>query len=140
MTAPAPLKPHPGFGAFAKAHREFHFALDEAGWNAVPGYAGVADKVLSGAFDHQARRGAVTRLSRWQPGAAVTTPVSHEWCEEVFIISGSLSIGLADGMIREELLPAGTYAVRPAHVPHGPFFSRDGCLMIEFLYYPPDVS
>lgn len=22
---------------------------------------------------------------------------------------------------------------------HGPFFTRDGCLMIEFLYYPPAV-
>jgi len=29
--------------------------------------------------------------------------------------------------------------VRPAHVEHGPFFTRDGCLMIEFLYYPPTV-
>ncbi len=126
---------HPGFGQFNKEHREFFNALDEEGWNPVPGYSGVEEKVLSGAFDHEAKTGAITRLSRWQAGAAVIKPVSHDWCEEVFLISGHLSVGIAPNEV--EPLPAGTYAVRPARVPHGPFFSEQGCLMIEFLYYPP---
>lgn len=126
---------HPGFGGFGKEHREFFDALEETGWTPVEGYSGVEQKVLSGSFDHGTRTGAVTRLSRWSPGAAVSDPVSHDWCEEVFLISGSLSIGTPDN--EERILPAGTYAVRPADVPHGPFFTNEGCLMIEFLYYPP---
>ncbi len=126
---------HPGFGLFRKAHAEFFDALGPDGWRPVPGYSGVEEKVLSGQFDHQRRTGAVTRLSRWSAGAEVETPVAHEWCEEVYLISGALSIG-APGA-EERLLPAGTYAVRPPGVEHGPFFSADGCLMIEFLYYPP---
>ncbi|MCP5082778.1 MAG: cupin [Alphaproteobacteria bacterium] len=128
---------HPGFGLFDKEHREFFDALDDTGWQAVPGYSGVEQKLLSGAFDHEAKSGAVTRLSRWAAGAAVTKAVSHDWCEEVFLISGALSIGTPEN--EDRVLPAGTYAVRPADVPHGPFFSKDGCLMIEFLYYPPDA-
>ena len=125
---------HPGFGLFDKDHREFFDALDATGWRAVTGYSGVEEKILSGRFNHEARTGAVTRLSRWAAGAAVSEPVAHDWCEEVFLISGTLSIGEPENPAQE--LPAGTYAVRPAGVPHGPFFSKHGCLMIEFLYYP----
>ena len=127
---------HAGFGSFGKDHREFFDALAEEGWTPVAGYTGVEQKVLSGAFDHETRTGSVTRLSRWAAGAAVTEAVAHDWCEEVFLVSGSLSIGTEH--TEDRVLPAGTYAVRPADVPHGPFFSKDGCLMIEFLYYPPD--
>ena len=126
---------HPGFGLFPKMHREFFDALDENDWEPVAGYEGVEQQVLSGEFDHAAKTGAVTRLSRWEPGAQVSAPVEHDWCEEVFLVSGSISIG-KDGQ-EDQHLPAGSYAVRPPHVPHGPFFSRAGCLMIEFLYYPP---
>ncbi|MEM8689459.1 MAG: cupin domain-containing protein [Pseudomonadota bacterium] len=125
-----------GFGSFAKDHREFFNALSAEGWEPVPGYSGVEQKVLSGVFDHAEQTGAVTRLSRWAAGAAVAEPVSHDWCEEVYLISGSLIIGTPKQ--EQEVLPAGTYAVRPPQVPHGPFFSRDGCLMIEFLFYPPN--
>lgn len=124
-----------GFGQFAKTHEEFFDALGDDGWRDVPGYAGVAEKILSGAFDHDARTGAVTRLSRWAAGAAVAEPVSHAWCEEVFLISGDLCIGTPADEI--QVLAPGTYAVRPPDTPHGPFFSRSGCLMIEFSYYPP---
>ncbi|MDA7949452.1 MAG: cupin domain-containing protein, partial [Hyphomicrobiaceae bacterium] len=115
---------HPGFGVFNKAHREFFNALDDHDWHALSGYSGVEEKVLSGTFDHDARTGSVTRLSRWSAGAAVPTPVKHDWCEEVFIVSGTMSIGTPEK--EEELLPAGTYAVRPPGISHGPFFSRDG--------------
>jgi len=131
--------PHPGFGAFAKQHREFFDALSAEGWEPVAGYAGVEQKILSGGLDHVARLGAMTRLSRWVPGAFVAEPVLHDWCEEVFLISGSLCIGRPDNAGQAELLPAGTYACRPAHVLHGPFFTESGCLMIEFNYYPPTL-
>lgn len=136
MTAPAGTA-HPGFGVFAKVHREFHDALGPEGWTPVAGYSGVEEKILSGTLDHQARTGAVTRLARWQAGAAVDRVVMHEWCEEVFIVSGSMSIGTLAARQDAVLLPAGTYAVRPPHIVHGPFFSEGGCLLIEFMYYPP---
>ncbi len=129
------MAPHPNFGVFQKDHREFFDALSAEGWQPVAGYQGVEEKILSGTFNHAACSGAVTRLSRWAPGAAVSEPVSHDWCEEVFLISGALSIGTSGH--ETQALAAGTYAVRPPHIPHGPFFSTEGCLMIEFLYYPP---
>ncbi|HEV7339983.1 MAG TPA: cupin [Bosea sp. (in: a-proteobacteria)] len=131
---------HPGFGAFAKAHREFFDALAPEGWEPVAGYAGVEQKLLSGGLDHAARSGAMTRLSRWAPGAFVAEPVVHDWCEEVLLISGSLRIGRPGDLDGSELLPAGSYACRPAQVLHGPFFTEGGCLMIEFNYYPPSPS
>ena len=127
--------PHPGFGAFGKVHAEFFDALAPEGWTAIPGYEGVEQKILSGAFDHAARTGAVTRLARWSSGAAVGDALSHDWCEEVYLIQGTLSIGTPQAEV--ERLQPGTYAVRPPHILHGPFFSEDGCLLIEFLYYPP---
>jgi hypothetical protein len=136
VTATA-LTPHPGFGVFAKAHREFFDALADDGWAPVAGYSGVEEKILSGSLDHQARTGAVTRLARWRAGAAVDRTVMHDWCEEVFIVSGSLSIGTLAAKQDAVRLPAGTYAVRPPEIVHGPFFSDDGCLLIEFMYYPP---
>lgn len=141
MTAASAPLPHPGFGAFGKTHREFFQAMTSEGWRPVAGYAGVEEKILSGALDPVTRTGALTRLSRWAPGAAVTHPVSHAWCEEVFIISGTLTIGTADAtpVASAAELAAGTYAVRPADIAHGPFFSRDGCLMIEFTYFPPSL-
>ncbi|MEL7470820.1 MAG: cupin domain-containing protein [Pseudomonadota bacterium] len=124
----------PGFGMFLKEHREFFDALTDEGWEDVPGYAGVTSKVLSGRMDHAGRQGAVTRISRWAPGAAVSDVVTHDWCEEVFLISGAMSIGTPEQ--EQQALPVGTYAVRPPGIPHGPFFSRNGCLLIEFNYYP----
>lgn len=131
--------PHPGFGAFAKLHCEFFDTLSPDGWEPVAGYAGVEQKLLSGRLDHAGRSGALTRLSRWAPGAFVAEPVVHDWCEEVFLISGSLRIGLPEDGEAAALLPAGSYACRPAQVLHGPFFTESGCLMIEFNYYPPSL-
>jgi hypothetical protein len=136
VTIPAP-PPHPGFGAFGKIHREFFDAFVGGSWQPVAGYAGVEEKILSGRLDPVTRRGAVTRLGRWAPGAVVEHPVSHDWCEEVFIVSGSLMLGTLAAKAEAVRLPFGTYAVRPPHIIHGPFFSDEGCLLIEFLYYPP---
>lgn len=128
-------RPHPGFGLFAKVHREFFDALAADGWRDIAGYQGVSEKILSGHLDHTARIGAATRLARWQPGAAVAHTVVHEWCEEVFVVEGTLSIGRR-GETVEAVLPKGSYACRPPHIVHGPFFSDDGCLLLEVMYYP----
>lgn len=124
-----------GFGSFHKQHREFFNALDADGWETVDGFDGIETKVLSGRFDHAAESGAVTRITRWAPGTVSAELSVHDWCEEVFIVSGTLSIGIPGNA--EKALAPGTYAVRPPHVKHGPFFTQDGCVMLEFLYYPP---
>ncbi len=130
---------HPGFGAFPKEHREFFDALSKDGWvdvvSHLGGPTGIRQKTLSGGFDLDAKTGALTRLTEWAAGTVAPDPAAHDWCEEVYLLSGTLSIGTPDA--EQEVLTAGTYAVRPPHIQHGPFFSRDGCLMIEFLYYPP---
>lgn len=131
--------PHPGFGLFAKAHDEFFQANTAEGWTALPGYSGVFEKVLSGRLEPEAKRGCMTRLARWEPGASVPHALSHDWCEEVFLVEGDLCIGLPGESDVERLLP-GTYACRPAHVLHGPFFTEGGCLLFEISYYPPTLS
>ncbi len=79
-------------------------------------------------------------MSRLEGKSMMARTVVHDWCEEVFLISGSLRIGRPDDLGSSELLPAGSYARRPAQVLHGPFFTEGGCLMIEFNYYPPTPS
>lgn len=130
------MEAHPGFGLFAKSHRDFFDAADEGGWQPVTGYTGVEEKILAGRFEHAAKTGSVTRLARWAPGAFVAEAVSHDFCEELYILSGTLSIGSPGDERRR--LPPGTYVCRPPGIEHGPFFTRHGCLMIEFSYYPPN--
>lgn len=112
-----------------KEHLEF-FALDlTTGWEVPPGYpAGIEQKVLSGRLDEHNRRGSRTRLLRFAPGAYTTEPFVHEYWEEVFQVSGSLTVaGTTFGPL--------TYACRPPGVYHGPFRSDEGCLLLEFHYY-----
>ncbi len=131
------MTPHPGFGAFAKSHREFFDALGEGSWETVAGYSGVEQKILAGALDPANRSGSITRLVQWQPGAHVGQILSHEWCEEVYVVSGTLAVGVPDRPDEARILIAGTFACRPPNILHGPFFSPGGCLLLEFLYFPP---
>ncbi len=115
-----------------KEHLEF-FAIDlTTGWETPQGYpAGIQQKILSGFLDEQARRGSRTRLLRFEPGAFTTQPFVHEFWEEVFQLSGTLTVG-------GETFGPMTYACRPPHVYHGPFSSEKGCLLLEIHYYHPD--
>lgn len=114
------------------AHKEFH-ALDMAGgWHVPDGYpAGIEQKILSGRLDEAARAGHRTRLLRFLPGAFTTTPFSHEYWEEVYLIAGDLIVG--DEVT--EIFTANTYACRPPGILHGPFRSQGGCLLFEVHYF-----
>ena len=114
-----------------KEHLEF-FAVDlSTGWEVPPGYpSGLKQKILAGHLDEENRRGSRTRLLRFDPGAFTTEPFIHEYWEEVFQLSGTLTVG-------GQTFGPMTYACRPPHVWHGPFSSEEGCLLLEIHYYDP---
>ena len=121
-----------------KAHDEFH-ALDmDMGWEVPPGYPpGIRQKILAGALDEGARRGSRTRLLRFDPGVFTGEPFVHDYWEEVFLVSGDLTVGNdAQGRGGTGFAPF-TYACRPPGAYHGPFKSAGGCILFEIHYFDP---
>jgi hypothetical protein len=114
-----------------KEHKEF-FTIDlSEGWEAIPGYPdGIQQKILSGWLNESKRTGTRTRLLRFAPGAFTTKPFEHEYWEEVFQVSGDLMVG-------GETFGPMTYACRPPHVKHGPFKSKNGCILYEIHFFDP---
>lgn len=124
--------------AIDKQHKEF-FAVDMVrDWQTPPGYPpGIEQKILAGTIDDVARVGSRTRLLRFEAGAFTTEPFVHDHWEEVYLVSGDLTVGNdADGN-GGEAFDANTYACRPPGARHGPFKSEDGCLLFEIHYYDP---
>ncbi len=124
--------------AVNKIHREFYQVDMSTGWESPAGYhPGIQQKILSGTLDTQNRRGGHTRLLRFLPGAYSDKPFVHDYWEEVFVISGDLVVDSdAHGKGGTSFGP-NTYCVRPPGVPHGPFRSENGCLLLESHYYDP---
>jgi hypothetical protein len=121
-----------------KEHDEF-YALDlDSGWEVPLGYPdGIEQKILAGSLDEEDRHGTRTRLLRFAPGVFTTKPFVHEYWEEVYLVSGDLTVGNdAEGNGGESFAP-NTYACRPPGAPHGPFKSEGGCLLLEIHYFDP---
>ena len=121
-----------------KQHDEFYAVDLDSGWETPPGYPeGIQQKILAGALDEDTGRGTRTRLLRFAPGVFTTEPFVHEYWEEVYLVSGDLTVGNdADGHGGESFAP-NTYACRPPGAYHGPFKSEGGCLLLEIHYYDP---
>jgi hypothetical protein len=121
-----------------KEHDEFYAVDLEGGWESLAGYPeGIQQKILAGALDEQAGRGTRTRLLRFAPGVFTTEPFVHDYWEEVFLVSGDLTVGNdTAGNGGESFLPP-TYACRPPGAAHGPFKSENGCLLLEIHYFDP---
>ncbi|MDF2765658.1 MAG: cupin [Rhodospirillales bacterium] len=119
-----------------KEHKEFH-AVDLAqGWETPPGYpAGIQQKILAGRLDEANRRGNRSRLLRFAPGVYTTKPFVHDYWEEVYLISGDLTVGNDEKGEGGESFAPNTYACRPPGAYHGPFKSTRGCLLFEIHYY-----
>lgn len=119
-----------------KEHLEFHTVDLGTGWETPPGYPdGIKQKILTGTLDEDARTGSRTRLLRIGAGVFTTEPFVHNYWEEVWMISGDLTVGNdAQGKGGESFGP-NTYACRPPGAPHGPFKSEGGCLIYEIHYY-----
>jgi hypothetical protein len=121
-----------------KKHDEFYTLNMGTGWETPAGYpAGIQQKILSGALDEKAGSGTRTRLLRFAPGAFTTAPFVHEYWEEVYLVSGDLTVGNdAQGKGGVSYGP-NTYACRPPGAHHGPFKSEKGCVLLESHYFDP---
>lgn len=124
--------------AVGKKHDEFHTLDMEAGWEVPPGYpSGIKQKILAGGLDEANKRGSRTRLLKFDPGVFTTDPFVHEYWEEVFLVSGDLTVGNdKEGRGGTSFVPF-TYACRPPGAFHGPFKSEKGCLLLEMHYFDP---
>jgi hypothetical protein len=124
--------------AINKLHDEFHTLDMSAGWEVPPGYPeGIKQKILAGGLDEEGRKGSRTRLLKFDPGVYTTAPFVHEYWEEVFLVSGDLTVGNdVNGEGGISYAPF-TYACRPPGAYHGPFKSQNGCLLLEVHYFDP---
>ncbi|MBT2333546.1 cupin [Variovorax paradoxus] len=121
-----------------KPHLEFHPLDMVNGWHSPPGYppgAGVQEKILASDIDEVNKSGSRTRLLRFEAGAFSTKPFVHDHWEEVYLVSGNLTVGNDENGVGGEEFAAPTYACRPPGVWHGPFKSETGCLLYEIHYY-----
>ena len=124
--------------AVSKEHKEF-FPVDfDNGWATPVGYPeGIQQKILAGLLDEENNLGSRTRLLRFQPGVYTTEPFVHEHWEEVYLVSGDLTVGNDANGQGGEPFQANTYACRPPGSPHGPFKSEGGCVLFEIHYFDP---
>lgn len=120
----------------SKVHAEF-FKIDmDSGWHTPPGYpSGIKQKILSGVLDESKNEGNRTRLLRFDPGVYTTSPFVHTYWEEVFLLSGDLTVGNDVNGEGGEAFTGYTYAVRPPGVFHGPFKSEGGCILLETHWF-----
>ena len=119
-----------------KLHDEFRAIDMTTGWVTPAGYPeGIQQKILSGSLDEAGGTGNRSRLLRFAPGVFTTKPFVHDYWEEVFLVSGDLTVGNDEkGNGGESFAPL-TYACRPPGISHGPFKSIGGCLLFEIHYY-----
>ncbi|HET6868111.1 MAG TPA: cupin domain-containing protein [Solirubrobacteraceae bacterium] len=109
-----------------KTELEF-FDTESISWSPVTSRPGVSERILA----RDPNRGLLTRMVRWEPGLDTSSigPVAHDYYEEVLILSGSMrDVGL------QQTFSAGFYACRPPGMVHGPWITRDGCVMLEIQY------
>ncbi len=109
-----------------KPELEF-FDTETVPWTPVTQRPGVSERVLARDPDG----GLLTRMVRWDAGLDTSADgkVVHDHHEEVLILSGSMhDLGL------RRTFTAGSYACRPAGMPHGPWTTVDGCVMLEIQY------
>jgi hypothetical protein len=110
------------------AKAELEFQPPAADWTpAGDQVAGIWEQILS----KDDETGSHTRLLRFDPevSSEPNGTLTHEFWEEVFIVQGDLT-----DLRLNETFTAGMYACRPPGMPHGPWRSNQGVLMVEFRY------
>jgi len=108
-----------------KDEHEF-FPADVMAWRPGP-QSGTQEKVLSRDQDDP---DILTRLVRWEPGFHTSADViRHEWAEEVYLLEGNLH-----DLTLDRTFEPGWFACRPPLMPHGPYRTTPGCVMLEIRY------
>jgi len=101
---------------------------NEKEWQPIEGLENIAEELTLSIDD---TTGEYTRLTRFH-ASADTTPFggkSHEYPEEIFIVSGRLYDQAFDIW-----LETGHYASRPPGEIHGPFKTEEGCVVLEISF------
>lgn len=111
-----------------KAEYEF-FAADSAPWQPTES-DGVTERVLSLDPEDPA---ILTRLARWAPGLDTSFDgvIRHDYVEEVYLLDGELH-----DLTLGRTFRAGEFAMRRPGMPHGPYRTGTGCVMLETRYRP----
>ena len=97
-------------------------------WQPIKGLENMAEELT---LSIDSITGEYTRLTRFHAGAD-TSPFgskSHEYPEEIFILSGRLYDQAFDIW-----LETGHYASRPPREVHGPFKTQKGCVVLEVSF------
>lgn len=119
-----------------KPHLEFHRLDLDAGWETMEGYPPtIRQKILASDLDETRKMGGRTRLLRFEPGAYTTAPFVHDHWEEVYLLTGELTVGSDAKGNGGKAFASPTYACRPPGAYHGPFKSERGCTLFEIHYY-----
>lgn len=119
-----------------KPHLEFQRVDLDEGWASPAGYPRtIEQKILASDLDERRKVGSRTRLLRFAPGAYTTSPFVHDHWEEVYLLSGDLTVGCDENGHGGESFEGPTFACRPPGVAHGPFKSEDGCILYEMHYF-----
>ena len=97
-------------------------------WQSLDGLEGIVEELT---LSIDINTGEYTRLTRFFPGADTTAfgEKSHEYPEEIFIVSGRLYDHAFDMW-----LETGHYASRPPDEVHGPFKTEKGCVVLEISF------
>jgi hypothetical protein len=95
-------------------------------WVRDPEHPGVSERVLSRQDGE-----ILTRLARWDAGVDTSSRgvIRHDYVEEVYLLEGELT-----DLTLGESFTVGHYACRPPRMPHGPYRTTSGCLMLEIRY------
>ena len=111
-----------------KSTRTYWNSLTSNEWTPITGLEGMAEE-LTLSIDE--KNGEYTRLTRFLRGADTKEfgAKSHEYPEEIFIVSGRLYDAAFD-----QWLESGDYASRPPRELHGPFKTDEGCIVLEISF------
>lgn len=107
---------------------EYEFTNAHNGSWAPTAQNGVTERVLSRDPDDP---DILTRLARWAPGldTSASGVITHDYVEEVYLLEGELHDHTLD-----RTFYAGDFAARRPGMPHGPYRTTTGCLMLETRY------
>lgn len=108
----------------AKPAIEFQLP-DDLAWQPIPGNDKQKERILARDPD----TALVTRMLQFLPGCQTAEVLTHDFWEEIWIISGSLT-----DLRLHQTFTAGMFACRPPGMPHGPWVSPDGCVTFEVRY------